>query len=313
MSKKQLEANVILMLTAIIWGFAFVAQRLGSETMGAFLFNAVRFALGGISLLPVIYFVEKAEGRSRSGDGADAPDGAAASGIPSVADFYPPHRFPVKAGLICGFILFSGASLQQFGIFFTSAGKTGFITALYIVLVPVLGIFLKQRVTVNAWIGVALATVGLYFLCITESFTIALGDFVILIGAGFWAAHILVINHYAGTVSSLRLSFVQFMVVSAVSFVVTVFAEEISLAMISQTIVPILYSGILSCGVAFTLQIVGQKNAPPTLASIILSMEAVFGAIGGWLILGEKLTSRELSGCVLMFAAIIISQLPRKK
>ncbi len=310
MSKKQVEANLLLMLTAMIWGFAFVAQRVGSETMGPFAFNGIRFAIGALTLLPVIYFIEKSEARNRiaAEDGCSQAVSAEDAKIAHKALML--RKYPVKAGIICGLILFSGASLQQFGIFFTTAGKTGFITALYIVLVPVFGIFLKHKVTLNAWIGVALATVGLYLLCITESITISLGDFVILIGAGFWAAHILVINHYAGKVSALRLSCMQFAIVSAVSLIVALFVEEISLASIQLTLVPILYSGILSSGVAFTLQIVGQKNAPPTLASIILSMEAVFGALGGWLLLGEMLSSRELTGCAIMFAAIVISQLP---
>ncbi len=297
MNKKQIEANFILLLTALIWGFAFVAQRVGSETMGPFSFNAIRFGIGALSLLPVIYFMERAENRSQGNS----------------TEIQLLHRFPYKAGLFCGLVLFSGASLQQFGIFFTTAGKTGFITALYIVLVPVFGIFLRHKVGFNAWAGVALATVGLYLLCITESFTIGLGDLVILIGAGFWATHILLINHYAVRVSSLRLAFVQFLVVSVLCFILAFMVEEFTMEAIRLTLIPILYSGFLSIGTAFTLQIFGQKHAPPTLASIILSMEAVFGAIGGWLILGEILSTRELIGCLIMFIAIVISQLPERR
>lgn len=298
MTKKQMEANFLLLLTALIWGFAFVAQRVGSEFMGAFAFNGIRFALGALSLLPVIYLME----RPRNGKSTILPK-------PTKEE----HKILLIAGLACGFVLFSAASLQQFGIFFTTAGKTGFITALYIVLVPVFGIFLKQKVGLNAWLGVVLATVGLYLLCITETFTIGFGDFIILIGAGFWASHILLINHFAGKVSSLRLAFLQFAVVSLLSFILSLIFETTTLSSIRLAMIPILYSGFLSIATAFTLQIIGQKNAPPTLASIILSMEAVFGAIGGWLILGEVLSLRELVGCVIMFVAIIISQLPNKK
>lgn len=298
MTKKQIEANFLLLLTAIIWGFAFVAQRVGSEFMGVFAFNGIRFAVGALSLLPVIYFMERP--RASNSTSLVKPTGEE-------------NKMLLTAGLACGFVLFSAASLQQFGIFFTTAGKTGFITALYIILVPIFGIFLKQKIGINVWIGVALATIGLYLLCITESFTIGLGDFVILIGAGFWASHILLINHFAGRVSTLRLAFIQFVVVSLLSFILSLIFETTTLASIRLAMIPILYSGFLSIGTAFTLQIIGQKNAPPTLASIILSMEAVFGAIGGWLILGEVLSFRELIGCVIMFMAIIISQLPNKK
>ena len=297
MTKKQIEANFLLLLTAIIWGFAFVAQRMGSEYMGAFAFNGIRFALGALSLLPVIYFMERPKGKDP---------------VSRIRQTPAQNKSLLVAGVACGLVLFSGATLQQFGIFFTTAGKTGFITALYIVLVPIFGIFLKHRVGLNAWLGVALATLGLYLLCITENFTIGMGDFIILIGAGFWASHILLINHYAGRVSSLRLAFIQFVVVSLISFILSLIFETTTMESIKLAMIPILYSGFLSIATAFTLQIIGQKNAPPTLASIILSMEAVFGAIGGWLILGEVLSLRELLGCVIMFVAIIISQLPNR-
>jgi drug/metabolite transporter (DMT)-like permease len=306
MTKKQMEANVLLLLTALIWGFAFVAQRMGAETMGPFAFNGIRFALGALSLLPVIYFTERSHNRTLLARSMN-PAALQGQGEQFIV------KYPLKAGLICGVVLFAGASLQQFGIFFTTAGKTGFITALYIILVPIFGIFLKHKVGVNAWLGVLLATIGLYLLCITEAFTIGLGDLVILIGAGFWATHILLINHYAGRVSALRLAFMQFMVVALLSFIVAFFTETITLEALRLTLIPILYSGFLSIGTAFTLQIIGQKHAPPTLASIILSMEAVFGAIGGWLILGEVLSPRELLGCLVMFIAIIISQLPNRR
>lgn len=296
MTKKQMEANFILLLTAGIWGFAFVSQRMGAELMGPFAFNGIRFGLGAISLIPVIYYFERKEAKQ--------------IGKENVIKF--DSKTTLIAGILCGFVLFSGSTLQQFGITFTTAGKTGFITALYIILVPLFGIFLKHKVGLNAWLGVALATVGLYFLCITESFTIGLGDFVILIGAGFWASHILIINYFTSKVSALRLAFFQFAFVSIISLIISSIFETTTFETVAALALPILYNGFLSVAAAFTLQIIGQKNAPPTLASIILSMEAVFGAIGGWLILGEVLSSRELVGCVIMFVAIIVSQIPNK-
>jgi drug/metabolite transporter (DMT)-like permease len=296
MNKKQIEANFILLLVSAIWGFAFVAQRIGSEQMGPFAFNGIKFGLGAIVLLPVIYFMEKKEKNVQ--------------GTNIVKKFN--NKTMIIAGISCGTVLFCGASLQQFGMTFTTAGKAGFITALYIILVPLFGIFLKHRVVANAWIGVVLATVGLYLLCMTESLTIGLGDLVILIGAAFWASHILIIHHFNDSVSTLRLAFFQFAFVSLLSLLVSFFIETTTLASVQALTFPLLYCGLLSVATAFTLQIIGQKNAPPTLASIILSMEAVFGAVGGWLILGEKLTSRELAGCIIMLLAIIISQLPNK-
>ena len=296
MRKKQIEANFILLLAAAIWGFAFVAQRLGSELMGPFAFNGIRFGLGALALLPVIYFMEKKDKNIQETN--------------IVKKFS--NKTMVIAGISCGAVLFCGSSLQQFGMTFTTAGKAGFITALYIILVPLFGIFLKHRVGANTWIGVILATVGLYLLCVTESFTIGFGDLVILIGAAFWASHILIINHFSIRVSTLRLAFFQFAFVSLLSLVVSLIIETTTLASVEALTIPLLYSGLLSVATAFTLQIIGQKNAPPTLASIIFSTEAVFGAVGGWLILGEKLNSRELTGCIIMLIAIIISQLPNK-
>jgi drug/metabolite transporter (DMT)-like permease len=296
MNKKQIEANFILLLTAAIWGFAFVAQRLGSELMGPFAFNGIKFGLGALALLPVIYFMEKKEKNIQ--------------GTNIIKKF--DNQTMIIAGISCGAVLFCGASLQQFGMTFTTAGKAGFITALYILLVPLFGIFLNHKVGVNTWIGVVLATVGLYLLCITESFTIGLGDLVILIGAAFWASHILIIHHFNVRVSTLRLACFQFAFVSLLSLLVSFFIETTTLASVQALTVPLLYCGLLSVATGFTFQIFGQKNASPTLASIILSMEAVFGAVGGWLILGEQLTSRELVGCIIMLIAIIISQIPNK-
>lgn len=288
MNKREMKSNMLLMLTAAIWGFAFVAQRVGMQYVGAFAFNGVRFALGSISLVPlIIYFKNKKAAEQLE----DAPPASA-----------------LVPGIIAGSVLFFGASLQQAGLAYTTAGKAAFITGLYIVIVPLLGIFLKQRTGVNTWIGVVLAASGLYFLSVNEDFTIAIGDFLEIIGAFFWAVHILVIDHFTKKVDALKLSFVQFAMCSLLSIIAAFIFEDISISGIGQAAIPILYGGLLSVGVAYTLQVVAQKHAKPSHAAIILSMETVFAAIGGALLLGEDLGGRGYFGCVLMLAGMLLTQ-----
>lgn len=281
------RSNMLLLLAAAIWGFAFVAQRVGMEFIGPFSFNGLRFALGAVSLLPLLLY-------SRKPARVEAPVAAESSW---------------RIGLLAGIILFIAASLQQIGLIYTTAGKSAFITCLYIVLVPLAGIFLKQRIMLSTWLGSILAVIGLYFLCVKESFAISYGDFLELLGAFFWAAHILYIDHYARKVNSLYLAFFQFLTCAILSLGVAVTMETITLTGVIQAGVPILYGGICSVGIAYTLQIIGQKNAAPSHAAIILSMETVFAAIGGWLILNEQLGFQELMGCVLMMAGMLLSQL----
>jgi len=279
---------MLLMLTAAIWGFAFVAQRVGMQYVGAFTFNGVRFALGSISLIPlIIYFKNKKT--------AEQPEETASASA-------------LVPGIIAGSVLFFGASLQQAGLAYTTAGKAAFITGLYIVLVPLLGIFLKQRVGLNTWLGVVLAVSGLYFLSVNEDFTIAFGDLLEIIGAFFWAVHILVIDYFTKKVDALRLSCAQFAMCSALSIITALIFEDISVSGLSQAAIPILYGGLLSVGVAYTLQVVAQKHAKPSHAAIILSMEAVFAALGGALLLKENMGVRGYLGCALMFAGMLLTQ-----
>ncbi len=288
MKNQEVKSNVLLLLTAAIWGFAFVAQRVGMQYVGAFTFNGVRFALGSISLIPLLLYF----GKKKQGEEAREA---------SLKDTIVP-------GMIAGTVLFLGASLQQVGLAYTTAGKAAFITGLYIVLVPLFGIFIKQRINIGTWAGVVLAVVGLYFLSVNEDLTIAKGDFIEIIGALFWALHILVIDYFIKKVDPLKLSFVQFAACSVLSMVVAFVFEDISIPAIGQAMVPILYGGIGSVGIAYTLQAVAQKNAKPSHAAIILSMESVFAALGGALLLSENLGARGYLGCALMFAGMILTQ-----
>jgi drug/metabolite transporter (DMT)-like permease len=283
-----MKSNMLLMLTAAIWGFAFVAQRVGMQYVGAFTFNGVRFALGSLSLVPLIIYFDNKKKQEKKEEAS--------------------LKETLLPGIIAGTVLFCGASLQQLGLAYTTAGKAAFITGLYIVLVPLLGIFLKQHVKLNTWLGVVLAVVGLYFLSVNEDLSIAKGDFLELIGAFFWAAHILVIDYLTKKVDALKLSFVQFAACSVLSMAVALISEDISVPGLGQAIIPILYGGLFSVGVAYTLQVVGQKHAKPSHAAIILSMEAVFAALGGALLLSENLGGRGYLGCALMFAGMILTQ-----
>ena len=291
---KNIKSLGILLLTAMIWGFAFVAQREGANYVGAFTFNGIRFALGAFSLIPVICLFEKKEADSHI------------------------HKTKMKksavVGVAAGVILFIASWLQQYGIEITqSAGKAGFITGLYTVLVPVFGIFLKKRTNVNIWIGSFLAVIGLFLLCINEKWQISYGDAILLVGSVFWTLHILVIDGFVNKMYSLRFAFDQFITCSVLGIIFAVLLETISWNAISAAAIPILYGGLFSVGIAYTCQIIGQKNADPTYASIILSTESMFAAIGGAVILGETMAMRGYIGCVFMFAGIILSQIVPKR
>lgn len=292
--KRESKAVLILLLTAAIWGFAFVAQRVSMEHIGAFTFIAVRFALGSISLLPVIYYFDRKSRNNKE----------AAEHETTGADL----KTTIKSGALAGCVLFIAAAFQQVGLVYTTAGKAGFITSLYIVIVPILGIFLKQKTHYKTWIGAATAVIGLYLLSINEDLTIQFGDLLEIIGSFFWAAHILLIDKFVKNVDPIKLSCVQFIAGSILSFIMAFIFEEISLVGLSNAIVPILYGGILSAGVAYTLQALGQRHAKPSHAAIALSMEAVFAAIGGALILSETLPMRGYVGCGLMLLGMLIAQ-----
>lgn len=288
MKTKEVKSVFILLLTAAIWGFAFVAQRVGMQHVGAFTFNGVRFALGSISLLPVIYFFNR-KNKDQQKEEADL-------------------KTTVKSGLIAGSVLFIAASLQQIGLIYTTAGKAGFITSLYIVLVPIIGILFKQKTHTKTWIGALTAAIGLYFLSINESFTIEFGDFLEIIGAVFWACHILLIDRFVKNVDAIKLSSIQFATCAVLSMITAFITEDVNAAGISGALVPILYGGIMSAGVAYTLQAVGQKYAKPSHAAIALSMESVFAAIGGIVLLAERMSPRGYLGCALMLLGMLIAQ-----
>ena len=285
----------ILMLTAFIWGTAFVAQSVGMDYLGPFTFNGVRSLIGAAALLPCIWLLQILNRK----EGTVKEEGS--------------RKDLIIGGIACGLLLFAASSLQQIGIQYTSAGKAGFITAFYIVIVPVLGIFLHKKIGWKVWIAVLLALAGLYFLCITEKFTIGKGDIFIFLCALVFSLHIMVIDHFSPKVDGVKMSCIQFLVCGIVSIPFMVLTETPRLDAMLAGWFPLVYAGVFSCGVAYTLQIVGQKNVNPAIASLILSLESCFSVLAGWMILGERLSVRESAGCVLMFAAIILAQLPDKK
>lgn len=289
MKKQELKSSIYLFLAAAIWGFAFVAQRVGSKYLGAFTFNGVRFAMGSLSLIPLLIYFKKDEKQAYE---------------ESVS-----YKYDLKAGVIAGCILFLASTLQQLGIYETTAGKAAFITGLYIVLVPILGLFLKHHTKLNTWIGAILAVIGLYLLSVNESFFISRGDFLEIVGSFFWAAHILLIDHFTKKVDAVKLSFIQFATCSLLSMIIALLTEDITIYGLTKAIVPLLYGGICSVGIAYTLQAVGQKHAKPSHAAIILSFESVFACIGGILLLNESLNLRGFLGCSLMLCGMLLSQL----
>lgn len=293
---KSLKNSLMLFLTALIWGVAFVAQSVSAEYIGAFTFNGIRCFLGGLVLLPFIMFTDKK--RAQTNDKTDS------------IDYSWKNKKLLTGGILCGIILCIASNLQQIGITYTTVGKAGFITALYVVLVPIAGIFLHKKTSVLIWISVVLSVIGLYLLCIKEDISIQKGDFYVLLCAIVFTLHIIIIDYFVNFVDGVKMSCIQFFVCSVLSFIVMLFTETPDMNNIFSASVSILYAGILSCGVAYTLQIVGQKGINPTVASLILCLESVISALAGWLILGQKLSTREFTGCALMFTAIILSQIP---
>lgn len=295
MKTEQLKRSLMLMLTALIWGVAFVAQSVGVEHVGPFTFNSVRSLIGGLVLLPCIPLLDKMKKQPQE---------------ELRATLKSQRKDLMIGGVLCGIVLTAASSLQQIGIQYTTAGKAGFITALYIIIVPLIGIFMKKRPSFLVWIGVALAAVGMYLLCITEGFSIAYGDMMVIISSFCFALHIIVIDYFSPRVDGVRLSMIQFFVCAFLCAFPMFAVEYPTVSSIMTAWLPILYAGALSCGVAYTLQIIGQKNMNPTVASLILSLESVFSALAGWLILGQALSGRELTGCSLVFCAILLAQLP---
>ncbi len=292
---KKLQGTMMLLLTALIWGSSFVAQRAGMEYIGPFTFNGIRSLIGGLVLIPVIFLFSKEKNAELTEDEKKAG-----------------KKTLLLGGILCGIVLFAASSLQQIGMVYTTAGKAGFITALYIVLVPILGVFIRKKVKPIVWLCVILAVAGLYLLCMTDGLSLGRGDLLVLLCAFAFSIHILVIDYFAPRTDGVALSCIQFFVCGILSLFPMFLAETPVWSAILDCWIPILYAGVLSCGVAYTLQILAQKHTDPTVASLLLSLESVFAAIAGAIILHEQLAPRELAGCVLMFAAIIIAQLPSK-
>jgi len=278
-------AIIMLWFTAAIWGFAFVAQRAGMEFIGPFTFNGIRFLLGSASLVPLIFWMKF---KQKS---------------PSVK-----QKNILKGGLLAGLVLFIGASLQQAGMVYTTAGKAGFITGFYVILVPLIGIFIGQHITRILWMGAFIALAGLYLLTIDGPFILQYGDLLILLSAFFWAIHVQLINKLVDTHAALPLSAFQFAICGVLSLTTGFIFETITLATIYQAAWPLLYGGLMSVGIAYTMQVVAQQHVHPVYATIILSFESVFAVIGGWLLLNEILSLRNLAGCLFMLAGMVMVQ-----
>lgn len=292
----SLRGNLLLLLAAFIWGVAFVAQKEGGAEVGDLTFNGVRSLIGGSVLLVAIPILSK-------------------FGFVKLPVGKSQWKTTLIGGVLCGCALFLATNLQQIGISYTTVGKSGFITALYIVLVPILGIFLRKRTTLFNWLGVVLAVCGLYLLCVQGERGIHIGDWLLLGCALMFSAQILLVDHFVTKADGVCLSCIQFFTVGILNMPLMFAFEQPSLSAMTANWLPILYAGVLSSGVAYTLQIVAQRDTHPTTASLLMSFESVFAVLAGWVILKEDLSAAELLGCGLMFAAVILAQLPplRKK
>mgnify|MGYP001328527834 CR=1 FL=1 len=305
METRSFASELILLLTAALWGFAFVAQRVGMEYMGPLTYNGIRFVLGGASLLPLIYLRRRLD-RTR-GPAERTGVGAIPGGTPGG------FRELLVPSLSGGLIITVAANLQQWSMKFITAGKAGFITGLYVVLVPVAGMFLRRKTPVLAWIGCAAAAGGLYFLSVTENITIARGDLIVLASTFFWTGHILFLDTFAKRVDPVELSAGQFLVCGVLTSAGALVFETPAWQGIRSATVPLLYGGLVSIGIAYTLQAVAQRKAHPARAAVVMSLETVFAAVGGALLLSERLSGREFLGCALMFAGMLIAQAPGPK
>ncbi len=299
MKQTSLKSALILLTAAIIWGFAFVAQSIGMDYVGPFTFNSLRCLLGGLVLLPYIAITDSRKKK--------------ASPQSDLTPTKEEKKTLLVAGLLCGVTFCIAGNLQQIGIQYTTVGKAGFITALYIVIIPVLGLFLKRSLGLKVWISIALAVLGLYLLSISGSFTMEKGDFLVLLCAFAFSAQMLLVDHFSPKVDGVKLACIEFFTCGILSGIAMLLFEHPTLPAILQAWLPLVYAGALSCGIAYTFQIIGQRDSDPTLAALIMSFESVVSLLGGWLILSQKLTPKELLGCAIMFAAIILSQLPERK
>lgn len=285
MKKMKLSSSLMLFMAALIWGFAFAFQSQGMDYMGPMTFNGTRFLIGAFVLVPVIFIFRK-PGEKKKITKDDM-------------------KVTITGGVVCGLCLFAASSLQQVGIQYTSVGKAGFLTTLYIILVPIIGIFFKKKASVMVWIGAILSVIGMYLLCVSETMSINKGDVFAFCCAIVFAFHILSVDYFSPKTNGIVLSCIQFLTSGICAMVCAFIWEQPALNEIINGIVPLLYVGIMSSGVAYTLQILGQKNADPTIASLIMSLESAVSVLGGWMILGQKLSPKELLGCLLMFIAVI--------
>ncbi len=292
----SVRSSAFLTLAAFIWGVAFAAQSEGMNYVGGFTFTGCRYLLGGIVLVPVILVA----GKARHVESANIGEGERQAYV----------KNSMKGGVCCGLCLFVASSLQQFGIASTTVGKAGFITALYIVLVPVLGLFLHRKVNLGLWFSVALATAGMYFLCITDGFAVGKGDFLVFLSAVAFTFHILMIDFFSPRGDGVVISCIQFFTVGLLGCAAMFLVEQPRLDRILAAWLPIGYAGVLSSGVGYTLQVVAQKDMAPAAASLIMSLESVFSLLAGWVLLHQRLSGRELLGCAMVFAAILLVQLP---
>jgi len=293
MNNIAIQANLLMLLAAGIWGFAFVAQRVGMETMGPHWFNSLRFFIGVVALVPVVLWI----GRNK------------AKTIDQENELKSSNKTLMLGGLAAGFLLFVGATFQQVGLQYTTAGKAGFITGMYIFFVPLIGLFFRMKTGLGTWVGAVVALWGLYLLSINEDFTLSKGDTLQLICAVAFAGHVLMIGYLASKMDTVKLSLIQFFVAGVLAMGLALYSEQLTWEMIASTAVPLLFAGVMSTGIAYTLQTIAQQHAHPSHAAIILSSEGVFAVIGGFLLLNEVLPPKGLLGCGLILAGMLMSQL----
>lgn len=298
MQREKIRNSILLLLTAVIWGTAFVAQSVGMDYIGPFTFNAARFLIGGIVLIPLLIYRSKKNPILKN---------------QNIEEKRKQQKTAWIGGICCGIALCGASLLQQMGIQHTTVGKAGFITTLYIIIVPLIELLFGKKIAKKIWVGAVMAIIGLYLLCINENFSIGKGDLLVLICAVLFAIHILVIDHFAPKADGVSISAIQFFISGTISAVGAMLFENPNFSAMLEAIVPILYAGVMSCGVAYTLQVIGQKDMNPTVASMILSLESVISVLAGWIILGQALSLKEIIGCIIVFMAVVLVQLPEKK
>ena len=299
MNMKTLRANLLLVLTAALWGAAFVAQSTAMDKIGPFTFNGIRMFIGSLVLVPLILVLNKLDKRKPGYKPMTKAD----------------HKVLLTGGVLCGIALFFASTFQNYGVMYTTAGKAGFITTIYVVLVPILAlVFMRKKSHWLTWVYAAIAVVGFYLLALGGGFgNINKGDMLVLVCAVLFAVHILIVDQYSPRTNGVALSCIQFFVCSVLSLIAAVIMEDISLTAIIDAAVPILYAGVCSCGIAYTLQVVAQKDTDPTVAALLMSLESVFSVLFGWLLLHEQLTGSEYAGCAVVFLAVVLSQIPPEK